>query len=74
MNGPIITTWADGWGAWHATVVREHADAAARMCARRAILAELTVRGNGAPIVVHVRCVARRIDADGIGWYEYAER
>jgi hypothetical protein len=74
MNGPIVHTWADGWGNWHATVVREDNDGAARACARRAILAQLGTNTRGDVPFIRLKCVARRVDSDGIGWYEYQER
>lgn len=49
-----ITTWADGYGVWHASVPlsgSRHKDA---LAARRAILAELRERGHIDPSAIRV--------------------
>ena len=64
MSADKITTWADGFGVWHASVPlsgSRHRDA---MAARRAILAEITDRGPDGYVPV-IRVTRERVTNHG---------
>lgn len=71
-----VTTWADGFGAWHARVTfveprpaPSYADGEAqqvRATALQAIRYALELRGNGEPITVRLRLGEVEVGADGL--------
>ena len=68
---PEVTTWADGFGVWHATVTTKTTITVgdAQRLARQAILDELRQRGTVDPDAVSIAWTSKT----SIVRYEFAE-